>query len=123
MILLKWLLLVEGICFVIYLFPPTKVMGESMFPTYKDGEYILSTRIFNVEKIKLGDVMIFKSPYDKERLLIKRVADIYKDKEGKVMSIYFLGDNSEHSYDGRNFGYVLTNDLVSKVINPRRKEE
>ena len=75
------------------------------------------------KKIKPGDVMVFKQPYDKERLLIKRVSEVFRGKDGKVQSIFFLGDNSPDSYDSRNFGYVLVEDLVSKVIKPRKKED
>jgi signal peptidase I len=94
-----------------------------MFPTYIDDEIIFSTRLFRKRKIKVGDVIVFKHPYEKGRLLIKRVADLYYDKKGKLQSIYFLGDNSSDSYDSRNFGYVLTKDLVSKVLFSRKKVE
>ena len=67
--------------------------------------------------------MVFKQPYDKERLLIKRVSEVFKDSKGEVQSIFFLGDNSPDSYDSRNFGYVLVEDLVSKIIKPRKKED
>lgn len=121
--MIKWLFLFLAIGGVIYyIFPLVNVSGYSMFPTYKDDEIILSTRIFRKNKIKVGDVMVFKHPYVKGRLLIKRVASIYRVK-GKVQSIYFLGDNSPDSYDSRNFGFVLEKDLVSKILFPRKKEE
>jgi signal peptidase I len=94
-----------------------------MFPTYVDGEIIFSTRLFRKHKIKVGDVIVFKHPYVKGRLLIKRVADLFYSRDGELLSIYFLGDNSSDSYDSRNFGYVLTKDLVSKVLFPRKKVE
>lgn len=124
MTVLKWLFFVfiVGVA-IYYFFPLVSVCGCSMFPTYRDGEIILSTRLFKLGKIKPGDVMVFKQPYDKSRLLIKRVSEVYKDKSGRVQSIYFLGDNAPDSYDSRNFGYVLVEDLVSKVINPRKKED
>ena len=124
MMILKWLFFILIVCGVIYyLFPFVNVCGSSMFPTYIDDEIILSTRLFRKRKIKVGDVIVFKHPYVKGRLLIKRVADLYYDKKGKLQSIYFLGDNSSDSYDSRNFGYVLTKDLVSKVLFSRKKVE
>lgn len=124
MMIIKWLFFILIVCGVIYyLFPLVNVCGSSMFPTYLDDEIILSTRLFRKHKIKVGDVIVFKHPYEKGRLLIKRVADLYYDKKGKLQSIYFLGDNSSDSYDSRNFGYVLTKDLVSKVLFSRKKIE
>ena len=124
MIVLKWLffIVVAGVT-IHHMFPLVNVCGCSMFPTYRDGEIILSTRIFRKDKIKPGDIMVFKQPYDKERLLIKRVSEVFRGKDGKIQSIFFLGDNSPDSYDSRNFGYVLVEDLVSKVIKPRKKED
>ena len=124
MTILKWLFFIIIVCGVIYyLFPLVNVCGSSMFPTYVDGEIIFSTRLFRKRKIKVGDVIVFKHPYVKGRLLIKRVADLFYSRDGELLSIYFLGDNSSDSYDSRNFGYVLTKDLVSKVLFPRKKVE
>lgn len=124
MIVLKWLFfIVVGGVTIHHMFPLVNVCGCSMFPTYVDGEIILSTRIFRKDKIKPGDIMVFKQPYNKERLLIKRVSEVFKDSKGEVQSIFFLGDNTPDSYDSRNFGYVLVEDLVSKVIKPRKKED
>lgn len=124
MIVLKWLFFIAvGAVAEHFVFPLVNVCGNSMFPTYHDGEIILSRRIFRKNKIKPGDVMVFKHPTVKNRLLIKRVSEVFRDKKGEVQSIYFLGDNAPDSYDSRNFGYVLVEDLVSKIIKPRRKKE
>ena len=121
--ILKWLFFIVVVIVILhYFFPLVEVCGCSMLPTYLNGEVILSRRIYKVDNIKPGDIMVFKQPYDKERLLIKRVSEVFRDKDGKVQSIFFLGDNAPDSYDSRNFGYVLVEDLVSKVIKPRRKE-
>lgn len=124
MTILKWLFFILIVCGVIYyMFPLVNVCGSSMFPTYVNDEIILSTRLFRKRKIKVGDVIVFKHPYVKGRLLIKRVADLFYSRDGELLSIYFLGDNSSDSYDSRNFGYVLTKDLVSKVLFSRKKVE
>lgn len=124
MTILKWLFFILIVCGVIYyMFPLVNVCGSSMFPTYVNDEIILSTRLFRKRKIKVGDVIVFKHPYVKGRLLIKRVADLFYSRDGELLSIYFLGDNSSDSYDSRNFGYVLTKDLVSKVLFSIKKVE
>lgn len=101
------------------LFPLVEVCGDSMNPTYVDGDYVLTKRVFFRKKVKVGDVLIFKCPRDYDRLNIKRVDDItYVD--GKV-HYYFLGDNSSDSYDSRNYGFVSKNRVYSKVIKPKSK--
>lgn len=124
MIVLKWLFfIVVGVVIEHYVFPLVNVCGNSMLPTYHDGELVFSTRIFRKDKIKPEDIMVFRHPTVRDRLLIKRVDKVFKDNHGEIQSIYFLGDNAPDSYDSRNFGYVLINDLVSKVIKPRKKED
>lgn len=51
-----------------------RVTGESMMPTYKNGETVLVWKTAPVSKIKPGDVIIFKDKNGDE--LIKRVAFI-----------------------------------------------
>jgi signal peptidase I len=69
-------------------------------------------------KPQVGDIVIFKSPEDRETLLVKRVAEIYYS--GKNRYYYCLGDNSENSHDSRAFGYVPEELIVGKgrkIIN------
>ena len=58
----------------IFLFRPFQVSGNSMYPTYKDHEYILTNIIgLRVGNVHRGDVIVFRAPPDKERDFIKRV--------------------------------------------------
>ena len=41
---------------------PTIVKGKSMQPNFKDGDYLLATKIFSVESLEKGDVVTFKAP-------------------------------------------------------------
>lgn len=100
------------------LFPLVEVCGDSMNPTYVDGDYVLTKRVFFRKKVRVGDVLIFKCPRDYDRLNIKRVDDI--TYVGGV-HYYFLGDNSSDSYDSRNYGFVSKNRVYSKVIKPKSK--
>jgi signal peptidase I len=64
------------IFFVIYNFiaQPHLVKGESMMPNYHDGEYILTSKLFNLwGDAQRGDVVVLKSPDDKSVQYIKRV--------------------------------------------------
>lgn len=61
---------------VIYLFlmQPHQVKGNSMFPTFKNGEYLLTDKVtFRRHEPKRGDVVVFKSPLDENFDFIKRV--------------------------------------------------
>ena len=100
-----------------HIFPLIQVVGDSMYPTYKDSEIIFGTRIYR--KIKVGDVIVYKSP-NENRTVIKRVAEI-KKFHGDLF-YYCLGDNLDNSYDSRYYGSISSKSIVCKVINQRRNE-
>lgn len=89
-----------------------------MFPTYHDGEVLLSRRVFSRKKVQKGDVIVYCMHENGERNVIKRVADI-KKVEGKL-SFYCLGDNPKESYDSRYYGYIPSDWLVCRPFNQRR---
>ena len=109
---MQTILLAASIFLVIYifLFRPFQVSGDSMFPTFKNKEYILTNLIvLKLEKLKPGDVIVFKAPTDQEKDFIKRVigtpGDSVSLKEGFV---YVNGKKlDEHGYlgsDVRTYG-------------------
>ena len=89
-----------------------------MNPTYKDGEYLLSMPI-SFKRIKEGDVLIFRTPYDQKRVVIKRVAM----KATLSNELFFLGDNPSESYDSRNYGFIPYKYVLGKVTDQRQKGE
>ena len=107
-------------CVLHYLFPMIQVCGDSMYPTYLDGEIIFGSRIYRKSKLKKGDVIIYRSP-NENRVVIKRIDHINKNN-GELL-FFCLGDNSDFSYDSRSYGYVSSKNLVCRVINQRRKAE
>ena len=105
---------------ILYFFPIVTICGNSMYPTYKDGEKILSTRLFFLDNLKVGDVVIFTPPsktHNEVQFVIKRVQHI--NDEGKF---FFVGDNLSGSYDSRDYGYVDKSHLISKAIKSRPKQ-
>lgn len=61
---------------VIYLFlmQPHQVKGSSMFPTFKDKEYLLTDKITYKRRQPIhGDVIVFKAPMNEKFDFIKRV--------------------------------------------------
>lgn len=102
-----------------YLFPVIQVVGDSMYPTYKDGEVIFGTRLYRKSKLKKRDVIIYTSPKE-GKIVIKRIDDI-REKDNRLY-FYCLGDNKDHSYDSRYYGFISSKRLKCKVLNQRRKK-
>ena len=122
MIIVKLLVIGVILLLTIYhLFPVIQVCGESMFPTYLDGEIIFGTRLYRKSKLKVGEVILYRSPTDTDRVVVKRISTIRKDYFGELQ-FYCLGDNADNSYDSRDYGYVSSKNLVCRVINQRRNE-
>lgn len=69
------------IAVVLYLFimTPHEVIGSSMYPTYKNGEYLMANKIvYKFSKPSRGDVIIFK--YSEEHDFIKRIIGVPGDE-------------------------------------------
>lgn len=78
-----------------------KVYGNSMFPTLKEGQEVLT---FNWGKVHEDDVVVVKGEK------IKRVQKIIGNK------VYLVGDNKAQSTDSRHFGPVDISQVIGKVI-------
>ncbi|MBI2033105.1 MAG: signal peptidase I [Candidatus Levybacteria bacterium] len=83
----------------IFLFRPFQVSGLSMYPNFDHGEFVLTSLISTrLEDPKRGDVIVFKSPIDKDKDYIKRVIAIPEDRvmiqEG---SVYLNGEKLDES--------------------------
>lgn len=85
-------LVVFGAIFaLIYLFvaQPHRVSGNSMVPTFKNGDYILTDKIsYRFGNPKEGDIIVLKNPRDETQDFIKRIiaapGDSLKIEEGIV---------------------------------------
>ena len=96
------------------------VCGNSMFPTYQDGEIVSSKRFFDRKSLKIGDVVVVKFSknfkLEGERVVIKRIAYITDNY------IYLLGDNPSESYDSRYYGQVPISFVLCKLNDQRYHE-
>ena len=88
---IQTLLLAASIFLIIYAFlmRPFQVSGESMFPTFKNNEYILTDLIgLRFSELKRGDIVVFKAPTDEDKDYIKRIIGLPGDRilleDGKV---------------------------------------
>lgn len=83
------------------LFRPYQVKGKSMFPTFVDGQYVLTdvlTRRFM--QFSRGDVIVFKSPEEEGKDFIKRVIGLPGDTVSVREGHYYVNgqklDESEY---------------------------
>lgn len=120
------------------------VKGDSMLPTYHDGQIVLVNRLYRlVSPLRPGDVVLVRKGHE---VLIKRVGYVAGDTiDGRSawsfyrVSEYFdavpasgasppllrvppgyvvvLGDNKSISDDSRSFGPVAVRDVLGRVVN------
>lgn len=99
LIILIILYLLIGIFY--FVFSHGKVVGRSMYPTLDTGDMVLGIRYskYNKPRLKRGDVIVFKSPFNSKERLGKRIIGIPGDEilieEGKV---YLNGEELEEEY-------------------------
>src|SRR3990167_161008 len=57
-----------------YLFQPFIVTGQSMLPSFHDGEYLIIDELtYRVSDPKRGEVAVIRSPQDASQFFIKRI--------------------------------------------------
>lgn len=118
-------LVIAGAIFVViyaFLFRPFQVNGQSMYPNYRDGEYILTNLIgLKVGNISRGEVLVFQAPTDKEKDFIKRVIGLPGDKislvAGKIhVNGQLLDESSYLASDVKTFGGAFLGEGETVVV-------
>lgn len=94
--LIQTLVVFGAIFALIYLFitQPHKVSGNSMVPTFRSGDYILTDKVsYRFGNPKSGDIIVLKNPRDETQDFIKRIIatppDTIKIEDG---SVYLNGE-------------------------------
>lgn len=85
-----------------------RVQGDSMLPTFRDGDVILISTKSTVEP---GDIVLARHPYKQSVKMLKRVSSI--DDDGRYS---LAGDNAEESTDSRTFGTIAVEQIEGKVV-------
>lgn len=92
------------------MFKLLKVSGSSLLPKYRDGDFVLVSKIpYLFAPIKPGEVVAFR--HTTYGTLIKQVQSVKPGGD----EIHVVG-TQEHSVDSRHFGAVRKRDLLGKVI-------
>lgn len=80
--ILETIVFIGSLFIVMYLFilQPNQVRGASMEPTFISGDYILTSKItYKLRNPERGDVIVFKSPKNKDIDYIKRIIGLPGD--------------------------------------------
>ncbi|MEK7533597.1 MAG: signal peptidase I [Patescibacteria group bacterium] len=100
---LQGIVAVAAVMVMIYLFvmSPQEVSGHSMEPNFQNGDYILTNKIiYKIQDPKRGDIVIFKSPSNKDIDYIKRVIGLPGETVMlKEQHFYINGKLLEEKYD------------------------
>lgn len=96
--------LVIFVIIYIFLFQPHQVKGNSMEVNFHDKEYLLTNKItYRFNSPQRGDVVIFKSPVNKNYDYIKRViglpGEVISLKQGKIYINNEVLDESNYLSD------------------------
>lgn len=91
--------LVISVVLYLFIMTPHEVVGNSMHPTYKNGEYLMANKIlYKLKKPERGDVIIFK--YSETQDFIKRIIGLPGEtvmlKDGKIYVNGKLLDESKY---------------------------
>ncbi len=80
--ILETVVFIGSLFIVIYLFiaQPNQVKGESMMPTFQNGNYIFTSKVtYKMRNPERGDVVVFHSPGNPEIEYIKRIIGLPGD--------------------------------------------
>ena len=122
---LQGIVVVLAILVMVYLFimSPQEINGASMEPNFHNGEFILTNKIlYKFREPQRGDVVIFKSPGNKEIDYIKRIIGLPGDTVSVSNNAFYVnGQKVEEPYlasDTPIFGGSYLAEGQSVVVPP-----
>lgn len=99
-----------------------RVVGDSMFPTLKDGNIRIVDRLFLREKqphimqdteVLKSRIFVYYSPTHGQPV-IKRLVEIATTIDG--VFLWFEGDNKDFSEDSRAYGFITLDSVVGELV-------
>ncbi|SGZ55310.1 CIC11C00000004405 [Sungouiella intermedia] len=121
-----------------HVYQPCLISGSSMAPTFNPATKTTQNDVVLIQKynlkapnsLKRGDVIMFHSPSDPEKLVTKRVVGLQGDviiPRNKAYPrnqaliprnhLWVEGDNAFHSIDSNDFGPISQALVVGKVVS------
>lgn len=119
--ILETVTFVGSLFIVVYLFilQPNEVRGQSMDTTFRDGEYILTSKLaYKLGEPTRGDVIVFKSPDNDEVDFIKRVIGLPGDTVKILDGYVYVNDKKltenyiQHPTNPLEGGFLLEGEEV-----------
>ena len=82
-----------------------------MWPTLTEGQEILATKYYG-QKIKVGQIIVFKHPFDNTLIAVKRVKSVDNGL------LFVEGDNPDPtaSNDSHNFGLLKQEFVIAIAV-------
>lgn len=84
-----------------------KIKGDSLFPTYKNGERVFCRKVFITTALKENDAVVFSNTTYGEMIKLIRFGDGFS---------YYMHDTNPQSMDSKVFGAVSIKDIKYKVL-------
>jgi len=92
------------------MFKIVKVSGNSLYPEYREGDFLVIGRIpFPFRSINSGAMIVFQE--DLHGQMVKRI-----DKCDRTRKRYFVLGSHPDSLDSRQLGWIDSKRIVGKVI-------
>ena len=116
--ILETVVFIGSLFIVIYLFiaQPNQVKGESMMPTFQNGNYSFTSKVtYKLRNPQRGDVIVFHSPGNPDIEYIKRVIGLPGDT--------VLLKNTEVFVNGRKLNEPYTSDITLPLPNGYAQED
>lgn len=106
--------IIAGVVFFIFyalIAQPHQVRGESMFPTLKTGDFILTNKLsLRFSDLKRGDIVVFKYPRNEKLDYIKRIIAL-PNETIEIQNNHIHIFNSKHPE-----GFVLDESYLPKDV-------
>ena len=91
-----------------FLFVPTKVLGESMLPTFENEDWIIVSKVSSIDRF---DMIVFHSPNADDRY-IKRVIGVPGDRVEMIEDILYINGAA---YDEPYVSYIKGDPMTNRI--------
>ena len=95
------------------------VEGDSMSPTYSQGDWLLGVWPPSLKKLRPGAVVVVERTDQPGILYVKRISEIAERANGSI-EIYLLSDNPRGN-DSRQWGWLPISDVRARILFRTRR--